>query len=62
MTGIPSLMCDIDDRNGRGNLHKAKQNPSGSVSIGKTWKLEDLRALEVIEVSQSLTTRDMVYR
>ncbi|KAG9013462.1 hypothetical protein FRB94_002536 [Tulasnella sp. JGI-2019a] len=49
------------DRNGRGNLHKAKQNTSGSVSIGKTWKLEDVRALEVVSANSIKVTLTRSY-
>ncbi|KAG8905579.1 hypothetical protein FRB99_008637 [Tulasnella sp. 403] len=50
------------DRNGRGYLHKSKQNPSGSFSIGKTWKLEDLRALEVEDPNSIRITLSRPYR
>ncbi|KAL5533999.1 hypothetical protein ACEPAG_459 [Sanghuangporus baumii] len=28
-------------------IHKSRLNPNGTFSVGKTWKLEDLRAIEV---------------
>ncbi|KAG8989881.1 hypothetical protein FRB90_002028 [Tulasnella sp. 427] len=37
------------NRSGQGFIHKSKQNPSGSFSIGKTWRLDDLRGLEVVD-------------
>ncbi|KAG8975726.1 hypothetical protein FRC05_005244 [Tulasnella sp. 425] len=37
------------NRNGQGYIHKSKQNPSGSFSIGKTWRLDDLQGLEVVD-------------
>ncbi|KAG9118905.1 hypothetical protein FRC07_006334 [Ceratobasidium sp. 392] len=33
--------------NGQGFLHKSKHNSNGTFSVGKTWKLEDLRGVEV---------------
>ncbi|KAG8912226.1 hypothetical protein FRC01_005215, partial [Tulasnella sp. 417] len=37
------------NRNNQGYIHKSKQNPSGSFSIGKTWKLDDLQGLQVVD-------------
>jgi hypothetical protein len=34
-------------------MHKAKRNNNLTFSKGKTWQLEDVRALEVIGVSPS---------
>lgn len=31
-------------------LHKAKQNSNGTFSTGKTWAMEDLRGVEVVQV------------
>jgi len=41
-------------------MHKAKRNNNLSFSKGKTWHLEDVRALEVIGVSpvQHMKGRD----
>lgn len=36
---------------GQGFIHKAKLNNNGSFSVGKTWKLSELRGLEVLNVS-----------
>ena len=33
-------------RSGRVRLHKARENPQGTFSIGKTWVLDDLTAIE----------------
>ncbi|KAG8715818.1 hypothetical protein FRC08_010143 [Ceratobasidium sp. 394] len=33
--------------NGQGYIHKSKHNTNGTFSVGKTWKLEDLRGVEV---------------
>jgi hypothetical protein len=40
-------------RSGKVYLHKAKRNQNMSFSKGKTWNLEDLRAVEVLDVCQS---------
>ncbi|OSX67185.1 hypothetical protein POSPLADRAFT_1164468 [Postia placenta MAD-698-R-SB12] len=47
--------------NGSGFIHKAKLNCNGAFSVGKTWKLEDLREVEVVnslvfEVTPSAST------
>ncbi|GAA5951609.1 hypothetical protein JCM8115_005195 [Rhodotorula mucilaginosa] len=34
-------------RDGSCKIHKAKQNPNGSFSIGKTWELHDLQRVQV---------------
>ncbi|KZT54682.1 hypothetical protein CALCODRAFT_377065 [Calocera cornea HHB12733] len=39
------LLLSIN-RAGRGVVHKAKENSNGTFSIGKTWKLEELQAVE----------------
>lgn len=44
-------------RDGSCKLHKAKQNPNGSFSIGKTWALEDLQRVHVGKVSCAPTSR-----
>lgn len=36
---------------GEGFIHKSKMNTNNTFSIGKTWKLTELRGLEVINVS-----------
>ncbi len=41
----------IVTKHGKVVLHKAKRNNNLSFSKGKTWNLEDMRALEVIGVS-----------
>ncbi|KAB5542977.1 exocyst complex component Sec3-domain-containing protein [Coniochaeta sp. 2T2.1] len=33
-------------KSGRVRLHKSKENPNGTFSIGKTWNLDDLSAIE----------------
>lgn len=46
---------------GSGFIHKAKLNCNGAFSVGKTWKVEDLREIEVVnslvfEITPSGTT------
>lgn len=36
---------------GAGFIHKSKLNSNGSFSVGKTWKLTELRGIEVLNVS-----------
>jgi hypothetical protein len=43
--------------NGNGFLHKSKLNTNGSFSVGKTWRLPELRGMQVINVRPSPTTR-----
>lgn len=38
-------------------MHKAKRNNNLSFSKGKTWHLDDVRALEVIGVSSYIQVR-----
>ncbi|KAG8862976.1 hypothetical protein FRB96_000396 [Tulasnella sp. 330] len=59
--GGKSRLLILSCGNGRGNLHKAKQNPSGSVSIGKTWKLEDVRVLEATDSNTIKITLNRSY-
>ena len=35
---------------GSGFIHKSKLNTNGTFSVGKTWRLAELRALNVISV------------
>ncbi|GJJ09890.1 hypothetical protein Clacol_004114 [Clathrus columnatus] len=41
-----------------GFIHKSKMNTNGTFSIGKTWRLIELRAVEVTDVTQSRTSFD----
>ena len=40
----------LEASNGSGFIHKSKLNTNGTFSIGKTWKLAELRAINVISV------------
>ncbi|EJU00131.1 hypothetical protein DACRYDRAFT_101160 [Dacryopinax primogenitus] len=39
------LLLSIN-RSGQGLVHKSKENSNGTFSVGKTWKLEELQAVE----------------
>lgn len=41
---------DVDANNGSGFIHKSKLNTNGSFSVGKTWRLPELRAVQVVNV------------
>lgn len=46
-----SCNCTIEASNGSGFIHKSKLNTNGTFSVGKTWKLAELRGIAVIGVS-----------
>ncbi|KAF8213226.1 exocyst complex component sec3 subunit [Mycena galopus ATCC 62051] len=48
--------------NGNGFLHKSKLNTNGSFSVGKTWRLPELRALQVINPLSFNITLSRTYR
>ncbi|KAJ7169718.1 exocyst complex component sec3 subunit [Mycena filopes] len=48
--------------NGNGFLHKSKLNTNGSFSVGKTWRLPELRALQVIDPLSFNITLSRTYR
>jgi len=35
---------------GYGYIHKSKANSNGSFSVGKTWKLDDLKSVQIVNV------------
>lgn len=43
----PRLIIIAVRKSGRVRMHKARENANGSFSIGKTWMLDDLTAVEV---------------
>lgn len=43
-----------ESNGGAGFIHKSKLNSNGSFSVGKTWKLSELRGVEVLNVSPSV--------
>lgn len=42
----PRVIIVAVRKSGRVRMHKSKENPNGSFSIGKTWNLDDLSAIE----------------
>ncbi|KAI0961988.1 hypothetical protein AcW1_000916 [Taiwanofungus camphoratus] len=48
--------------NGAGFIHKSKLNSNGSFSVGKTWKLSELRGIEVLNPSAFNITLARTYR
>jgi hypothetical protein len=42
---------NLEASNGGGFLHKSKLNNNGSFSVGKTWRLTELRGLQALGVS-----------
>ncbi|KAI0305016.1 exocyst complex component Sec3-domain-containing protein [Russula brevipes] len=47
--------------NGEGFIHKSKMNSNGTFSVGKTWKLNELRAVEVVTPSSFNITLARTY-
>jgi Exocyst complex component SEC3 N-terminal PIP2 binding PH len=45
------LQSTSGNAKGDGFIHKSKENSNGTFSVGKTWKLSELRAVEVVSVS-----------
>src|ERR1044071_7221084 len=45
-TEKPRVIIVAVRKSGRVRVHKSKENPNGSFSIGKTWFLDDLTAIE----------------
>ena len=41
---------------GNGFIHKSKLNSNGTFSVGKTWRLQELRGVEVVNVSIPMET------
>jgi exocyst complex component 1 len=41
----------LEASNGSGFIHKSKLNTNGTFSVGKTWKLRELRGAQVVNVS-----------
>ncbi|CAG8434427.1 1984_t:CDS:10 [Ambispora gerdemannii] len=51
------LLLSVNNRKGRVRLHKAKKNGNTHFQIGKTWPLENIVSVEVIDVYQKHTSR-----
>ncbi|CAE6462215.1 unnamed protein product [Rhizoctonia solani] len=48
--------------NGKGFIHKSKRNTNGTFSVGKTWKLEELKGVEVLGSRGIAITMSRTYR
>ncbi|KAG6885399.1 hypothetical protein C0993_002132 [Termitomyces sp. T159_Od127] len=44
----------LEANNGSGFIHKSKLNTNGTFSVGKTWRLPELRAIQVINTENQL--------
>jgi len=49
-----SQTSDTGASNGTGFIHKSKLNTNGTFSVGKTWKLAELRGVQVLDVRVKL--------
>ncbi|KAK7064364.1 Sec3-PIP2-bind domain-containing protein [Favolaschia claudopus] len=48
--------------NGNGFIHKSKLNTNGSFSVGKTWRLQELRGLQVLNALSFNITLSRTYK
>lgn len=58
----PRLIIISVRNSGRVRLHKARENPNKSFSIGKTWNLEDLSAVESFASSVPSTPEESQWK
>ncbi|OJT02748.1 Exocyst complex component 1 [Trametes pubescens] len=58
----PRYIILSQSTSGQGFIHKAKLNNNGSFSVGKTWKLSELRGLEVLNPLAFNITMARTYR
>ncbi|KAJ9245120.1 hypothetical protein DTO169E5_987 [Paecilomyces variotii] len=49
-------------RSGRVRMHKARENSDGSFSIGKTWMLDDLSAIQTYTALQPTSPQEQQYK
>ncbi|KAK5073222.1 GTP-Rho binding exocyst subunit [Lithohypha guttulata] len=47
-------------RSGRVRVHKARENPNGSFSIGKTWPLDELTSIQIYASINPASERDVM--
>jgi hypothetical protein len=50
------LDCPSVASDGSGFIHKSKLNTNGSFSVGKTWKVSELRGIEVVNVCTAISS------
>ncbi|KIY45788.1 hypothetical protein FISHEDRAFT_48677 [Fistulina hepatica ATCC 64428] len=58
----PRYILLSEASNGSGFIHKSKMNTNGTFSVGKTWKLADLRAVVVVNPTSFNVTLGRTYR
>lgn len=47
-----NIHISVEANNGSGFIHKSKLNTNGTFSVGKTWRLPELRAIQVVNVRE----------
>ncbi|KAG6887860.1 hypothetical protein C0995_012111 [Termitomyces sp. Mi166 len=52
----------LEASNGNGFIHKSKLNTNGTFSVGKTWRLPELRAIQVVNPLSFNITLSRTYR
>ena len=55
----PRLIIVAVRKSGRVRMHKARENANGTFSIGKTWMLDDLSAVESFSGGNPMTNEEM---
>ncbi|KAL1934170.1 hypothetical protein VTP01DRAFT_6352, partial [Rhizomucor pusillus] len=58
--GKPRYLCLTQKRN-KIRVYKVKRNQSGIFSIGKTWMLEDIRQIEIVDANQFSVVLNKTY-
>ncbi|KAI0328157.1 hypothetical protein GY45DRAFT_1326692 [Cubamyces sp. BRFM 1775] len=58
----PRYIIISQSNNGQGYIHKSKLNTNGSFSVGKTWRVSELRGLEVLNPLAFNITMSRTYR
>ncbi|KAI8990472.1 exocyst complex component Sec3-domain-containing protein [Trametes punicea] len=58
----PRYIILSQSSDGQGFIHKSKLNANGSFSVGKTWKLTELRGIEVLNPLAFNITMSRTYR
>jgi hypothetical protein len=49
-------------KSGRVTVNKARENPNGSFSIGKTWNLDDLSAIQIYDALDPTTVEEQNFK
>ncbi|TEB38979.1 exocyst protein [Coprinellus micaceus] len=58
----PRYILISQSTNGTGYMHKSKLNTNGSYSVGKTWRISELRGLQVLNPRSFNITLSRTYR